>query len=154
MRLLPSGAQSWAHHHKQRRQRHFLKTGSRAQKRLRILRRPSRPVRARQITLDYGNRRCSLRWKPLGVDFSGRLPISCSTCKPRSTRRESDYAQHTGIKRLWLVRRKYIRTTSELLGRFALATPHGYDSSRSTDSINSESLCLCALSTEPFRGRC
>ncbi len=114
---------------------------------------PSRQVRTGQITLDYGNRRCSLRWKPLGVDFSGHLPISCSTCKPRPAWRESDYAQHTGIKRLWLVRRKYIRTTPELLGCFALATPHGYDSSRSTDSINSESLCLCALSAEPFRWR-
>ena len=119
----------------------------------RILRRPSRQVRARQITLDYGNRRCSLRWKPLGVDFSGHLPISCSTCKPRSAWRESDHAQHTGIKRLRLVRRKYIRTTSELLGRFALATPHGCDGSRSTDITNTESLCLCALSTEPSRRR-
>ena len=118
-----------------------------------ILRGSSRQVRTGQITLDYGNRRCSLRWKPLGVDFSGHLPISCSTCKPRPAWRESDYAQHTGIKRLWLVRRKYIRTTPELLGRFALATTHGYDSSRSTDSINSESLCLCALSAEPFRWR-
>ena len=114
---------------------------------------PSRHVRTGQITLDYGNRRCSLRWKPLGVDFSGYLPISCSTCKPRPTRRESDYAQHTGIKRLWPVRRKYICTTSELLGRFALATPHGCDGSRSTDITNTESLCLCALSAEPSRRR-
>ena len=34
MRLLRSGAQAWAHHHKQRRQRHFLKTGSRDRRRL------------------------------------------------------------------------------------------------------------------------
>src|SRR5271165_14351 len=34
MRLLRSGAQAWAHHHKQRRQRHFLKTGSRVRRRL------------------------------------------------------------------------------------------------------------------------
>src|SRR5580704_17339490 len=90
----------------------------------RILCRPSRQVRARQITLDYGNRRCRLRWKCLGVDFSGHLPIRYSTCKPRTAWRESDYAQHTDIKRLRPVGRKYIRTTSELLGRFALATPH------------------------------
>ena len=34
-----------------------------------ILRQPSRQVRAGQITLDYGNRRCSLRRKPLGRHF-------------------------------------------------------------------------------------
>ena len=51
-----------------------------------------------QIALDYGNRRCSLRRKPLGVDFSGHVPIPCSTCKPRPAWRESDYAQHIGIK--------------------------------------------------------
>src|SRR5438552_3181035 len=34
MRLLRSGAQALAHHHKQTRQRHFLKTGLRARRRL------------------------------------------------------------------------------------------------------------------------
>jgi hypothetical protein len=34
MRLLRSGAQTWGHHHKQPRQRHSLKTGSRARRRL------------------------------------------------------------------------------------------------------------------------
>jgi len=66
----------------------------------RILRGPSRQVRAWKITLDYRNGGCSLRRKPLGVDFSEHLPISCSTCKPRPAWRESDYAQHTGIKQL------------------------------------------------------
>ena len=89
-----------------------------------------------------------LRRKPMGGDFSGHLPISCSTCKPRPAWRESDYAQHTGIKRLRPVRRKYIRTTSELLGRFALATPHGCDSSRSTDITSPECLCLRPLFAE------
>ena len=115
--------------------------------------RPSRQVRARQITLDYGNRRCSLRRKPLGVDFSGHLPISCSTCKPRPAWRESDYAQHAGIKRLRPVRRKYIRTTSELLGRFALATPHGCDGSGSPHIANPECVRLCPLPSEPSRRR-
>ena len=32
--VLRNGAQAWAHRHKQRRQRHFLKTGSRARRRL------------------------------------------------------------------------------------------------------------------------
>src|SRR3984885_1701652 len=90
---------------------------------------------------------------PWAATFLDTFRYLNTTCKPRSAWRESDYAHHTGIKRLWLVRRKYICTTTELLGRFALATPNGYHGSRSTDSITSEFLCLCALSAEPFRWR-
>jgi hypothetical protein len=109
---------------------------------------PSRQVRTGQVTLDYGNRRCSLRRKPMGFDFSRHLPISCSTRVPRPAWRESDYAQYAGIKRLRPVRRKYICTTSELLGRFALATAHGRNGSRSPHIANPEFVRLCPLPSE------
>ena len=117
----------------------------------RILREPSRQVRTGQITLDYGNRRCSLRRKPMGIDFSRHLPISCSTCKPRSAWGESDYAQHAGIKRLRPVGRKYIRTTSNYWA-LCLATPHGCDV-LDPARANPECVRLWPLPSEPSRRR-
>ena len=83
----------------------------------------------------------------------GHVPISCSTCKSCPAWRESNYAQHAGIKRLRSVRRKYVRTTAELLGRFALATSHECDGSGSPHIPNPECVLLCPLPSEPSRRR-